>query len=290
MSRTKRETEQAKRATRLMEAFTKELFLSKADSFLQEVDAYIAEYRHDDYTIAWKERVKTFLCHALGDDAAQVKDFENVSYMPPIFSTGTPQAYFDQCYNDGLKSARRILKGIADEVREYFSEVEKVEQRVPDAAPAMLQNSREVFIVHGHDEVMIYKVKDFLRTLDLTPIILREQPNGGRTIMEKFEKVASATDFAIVLLTADDVGRSKKETELKNRARQNVVFELGYFTGKFGRGRIAALCDRGVETPGDIAGVVYTPIDEAGAWRLSIGVELRNAGYRIDLNKIVPIK
>ena len=94
MNRAKRETHQIKRATRLTETFTKELFLSKADSLLQEVDAYIAEYRHDDSTIAWGERVKAFLCHALGDDAAQVKEFENVSYMPPFFTTETPQDYF----------------------------------------------------------------------------------------------------------------------------------------------------------------------------------------------------
>lgn len=37
--------------------------------------------------------------------------------------------------------------------------------------------------------------------------------------------------FAVVLLTPDDVGRSVKETDLKGRARQNVILELGYLQG-----------------------------------------------------------
>lgn len=273
------------RANKLRGSFTKKLFLEKCESFICEVDGFISNFAHNESTTSWRDRVETFLCHSLGDDCAQTQEFKNVPYIPLFFSTETSQSVFDECYNKGLKSARRILKVIADEVRDYFpGDDNQLISTVSKSVSSM--TTKDVFIVHGHDEVMLYKVKDFLKTLGLTPIVLREQANEGKTIIEKFEKVASAVGFAIVLLTADDVGRAKVEHDLKNRARQNVVFELGYFTGKFGRSHIAALCDMGIETPGDIAGVVYIPIDEAGAWMLSVARDMRKAGMGIDMNKI----
>ena len=64
---------------------------------------------------------------------------------------------------------------------------------------------------------------------------MNEQPNQGLTIIEKIEQY-SDVGFAIVLLTPDDVGGLKdKPEELQPRARQNVIFELGYFMAKLGK-------------------------------------------------------
>ncbi|MGR3461117.1 MAG: TIR domain-containing protein [Roseovarius sp.] len=50
-----------------------------------------------------------------------------------------------------------------------------------------LQSSR-VFVVHGHDDSALHEVSRLLDKLGLDPVVLREQPNRGKTIIEKFEK------------------------------------------------------------------------------------------------------
>ena len=90
-------------------------------------------------------------------------------------------------------------------------------------------------------------------------VILHEQPNEGRTLIEKFEDHASAGDHAVVLLTGDDVGGEVpvdgKDPVLNPRGRQNVVFELGFFVGRLGRSRAVVLYEEGVELPSDFKGL-----------------------------------
>ena len=148
------------------------------------------------------------------------------------------------------------------------------------------QISKRVFIVHGHDEAAKESVARLLEKLELEPIILHEQPNRGRTVIEKFENY-SDVKFAVVLLTPDDVGAAREDAKnLKPRARQNVLFELGFFIGKLGRERVCALYKDGVEIPSEFSGVLWTPVDEAGAWRLKLGKEIKAAGLDVDLNKL----
>lgn len=139
---------------------------------------------------------------------------------------------------------------------------------------------RQVFIVHGHAEAAREKVARFLERCDLEPIILHEQVNQGRTIIEKFEAY-SDVGFAVVLLTPDDmVGDTR-------RARQNVIFEMGYFAGKLGRRHVAALVADGVDIPSDLHGVVYIRLDDAGAWRFGLARELRDAGLPVDAERVL---
>ncbi len=146
---------------------------------------------------------------------------------------------------------------------------------------------REVFIVHGRDEGAKESVKGFIKDLDLVPIILHEQPNAGRTIIEKLEDESIIVSFAIVLLTPDDIGYPKDRTnESKPRARQNVIFELGYFIGKLGRSKVCALYKEGVEIPSDFKGVVYLLMGSGDGWKLELGREIKNAGIEIDLNML----
>ena len=88
---------------------------------------------------------------------------------------------------------------------------------------------------------------------------------------------------AICLFTADDVGKGKKEEKENTRARQNVVFETGYFIGKLGRQNIVIVSNNGIELPSDLQGVVYT---DTLNWKFSVLKELRAIGYQIDYNKI----
>ena len=115
-------------------------------------------------------------------------------------------------------------------------------------------------------------------------MILHEQPNQGRTIIEKFEEHAQV-GFAVVLLTPDDVGSLKGENNhLKPRARQNVIFEFGFFIGRLGRHRVCALTKGDVEIPSDYDGVVYVPLDDHGAWKMKLVKELKAAEFDVDAN------
>jgi predicted nucleotide-binding protein len=123
-----------------------------------------------------------------------------------------------------------------------------------------------VFVVHGHDEEMKQAVARTLSQLGLQPIILHEQPNQGKTPIEKFERSADV-QFAVILLSPADMGYMKTASSEHARARprQNVILELGYFVGKLTRERAFALKRGGdLESPNDIAGLVYTPYDAAG--------------------------
>jgi len=145
----------------------------------------------------------------------------------------------------------------------------------------------QVFIVHGHDHGTLQSVARFLERLDLTAIILHERPSEGATIIEKLETHGQAS-FAVILLTPDDVGAVAIEPDkLKPRARQNVVLELGYFLGRLGRRRVAALVSKGVELPSDYSGVVYIQLDDQVAWQFHLAKELRAAGLPIKADALL---
>ncbi len=148
--------------------------------------------------------------------------------------------------------------------------------------------SSKVFLVHGHDEAAYQSVARFLEKLGLEAIILKEQPDQGHTIIEKFEKFAGNVGFAVVLLTPDDVGVAAAQTSSVPRARQNVIFELGYFVGRLGRGKTCLLRKGSVEIPSDLFGVVYTDTDPQDSWKLGLGKELKAAGLDFDANRLWP--
>ena len=125
-----------------------------------------------------------------------------------------------------------------------------------------------------------------LERLGLQAIILHEQPNRGRTIIEKFEDYAKVS-FAVVLLTPDDVGAAVEDAaHLQPRARQNVILELGYFAGRLGRDRVCALHKGGVEIPSDFSGVLWVEMDVGGAWQFRLAREIEAAGLEVDLDRL----
>lgn len=188
-------------------------------------------------------------------------------------------------------------ESVTDKINRLMSVVERLEL-IPVVSPAASESAstvtssgqgleNAVFIVHGHDEAAKEAVARFIMRFGLRPIILAEEPNSGRTIIEKLE-ASSKVGFAVVLLTADDIGAAKSDVDnLKPRARQNVILELGYFVGKLGRERVCALYRTGIEIPSDYHGVAYVPLDEQGAWRLALAREMKTAGLNVDLNLVL---
>jgi len=145
--------------------------------------------------------------------------------------------------------------------------------------------TNRVFVVHGHDGEAREAVARFLEKIGFDPVILHEQANRSRTIIEKIEANHDVS-FAVILLTPDDEGCVKGGTP-EPRARQNVLLELGYFMAHLGRENVCALKRGQVEIPSDFAGVVWEPMDDNGGWRASLARELEAAGHSIDWNKVM---
>ena len=129
----------------------------------------------------------------------------------------------------------------------------------------------------------------FLENLRLKPIILHEQPGGSSTIIEKFEDYSDVA-FAIILFSPDDLAylNSKSGSE-KYRARQNVIFELGYFIGKLNRDQVVSLCrdPNNLDLPSDYHGIIYIEYDLMGGWKSKLFKELKAFFSDIDANNIV---
>lgn len=174
---------------------------------------------------------------------------------------------------------RQMIIPFARDYKDYVMTREIVQPKLT------MPVSNKVFIVHGHDGEARETVARFLERLGFEAIILHEQANRGRTVIEKVEANGDV-GFAIVLLTPDDEGCAKNG-QPEPRARQNVLLELGYFIGRLGRDKVCALKRGELEIPSDFAGVVWETMDNGNGWKLALARELQAAGYDVDLNKAV---
>jgi predicted nucleotide-binding protein len=152
-------------------------------------------------------------------------------------------------------------------------------------APAAASKARStIFVVHGHDAARTSEVTAFLqRVTKLRVVIMDKKAQLRRTLIEKFEDNAARAAYAVVLLTADDEGRPVGSKQWRRRARQNVMFELGFFYGAIGRSRVAVLYQHGVELPSDLKGVGWVPLDAKGSWKPKLAKELKHAKIDVDL-------
>lgn len=183
------------------------------------------------------------------------------------------------------RNANPQIRKYLNSIKSVYIELSNKENasiKIQSEKKNLVQQSNKVFIVHGHDDLTKLETARFIANAGLEAIILHEQPSASKTIIEKIESYGDV-GFAVILYTPCDVGSKNTEPpELKNRARQNVVFEHGYFIGRLGRDRVSALVKGAMETPNDISGVVYIDIDSKGAWKMELFKELENAGYKVN--------
>ncbi|MCY3553122.1 MAG: nucleotide-binding protein [Candidatus Poribacteria bacterium] len=241
-----------------------------------ELEKIVAECRN------WSRCNKTLLLR-LFTNSSVADAYSPFSYQKPFSSATNPlvnPSLEEQVsrYRERITNSINSLKGLYDEL-DLIPETTKIADA---GSPAHIFGDK-IFIVHGHDEAVKYKIAKFVTDLGLTVTILDEQPSKGQTIIDKFEEHADEAGFAIVLLTADDVGAPKdKAGELKPRARQNVILELGYFFRALGRERVCVFYEKGVEFPSDMHGILYVTMDNAGGWKLKLAKEMKIAGLPIN--------
>jgi predicted nucleotide-binding protein len=167
------------------------------------------------------------------------------------------------------------------------AEIERVQSGAEADVPfspeeIQLELGSDVLIVHGSDEEAKQLVAQFVRSLGLEAVILHELPDMGRIFIENFEEHREI-GFVLVLLTYDDIGDSSIERiELKPRAQQNVIFELGFMIGRLGWKRVCALYKGKVEFPAKHDGVFYVEMDKAGAWEKTLTNDMKESGLEIN--------
>ncbi|MBR4092700.1 MAG: nucleotide-binding protein [Oscillospiraceae bacterium] len=222
---------------------------------------------------AWHTNVERCLIKIFGEESFEHKDFLKTKFFPSAYVTN---ADILRCCKAGILSTKLILI-------DYLKELEENAEGNTDPIPISVNfDFSKIFIVHGHDGELKQSVARIIEKQGIEAVILNEQANQGRTIIEKFEDYSDVSG-AICLFTADDLGRAKNNSDDLPRARQNVVFEAGYFMGKLSRSNVVIIAEKGVEIPSDMQGIVYT---DKNKWELNVLKELKTMGYDIDLNKL----
>ena len=250
---------------------------SKALSRLRKALDKIPELKQQGYKSPdfekWKRDSRVVIEYTFGKESEHVNEFTKIQYLPLVLGD---DRISQRAYLGGLNLASSVLESMIDEFEEFWQD-DEVSTSVSDRR-SVESSTSEVFLIHGRDEGTRETVARFLEHLGLVPVILAEQASQGSTIIEKFETHANVS-FAIALLTPDDAGSLDSETDApRPRARQNVIFELGYFIGRLGRERVCALTKGNVEIPSDYSGVVYVSLDDGEGWKIELVKELKAAG------------
>lgn len=252
----------------------------KLKGIIDEIDGLLANHVTASMPAfeAWQTKAERFLIKKYGKNSLEHTKFGETNFSPLVWD------YVDEEQNrmnaietcrDGLLSCKYVFKT-------YLEEMKEEEEPAAQPQPAQLGNMNKIFIVHGHDGELKHSVARIVEKQGIEAVILSEQANQGRTIIEKFE-ANSDVGGAICLFTADDVGKAKDASSENSRARQNVVLETGYFMGKHGRDHVVILADSGIEIPSDLSGVVYT---NTSNWEIGLLKDLKAMGYEVDFNKL----
>ena len=229
---------------------------------------------------AWHTKAERFLIKKFGKDSLEHKKLLDTYFAPLVWCGEDEEQDIRDSIKwcaDGLRSCKAIFETYLEDMAEENTPTTQVVSKTTSG------NTDKIFIVHGHDGELKQSVARIIEKQGIEAIILSEQANKGRTIIEKFEDY-SDVGGAICLFTADDYGRAKKVEADNTRARQNVVLETGYFMGKLGRDHVVLLADKGIEMPSDLSGVVYT---DTGSWQFALLKEMDAMGYKVDLNKLL---
>lgn len=263
--------------------------LEKRISDLRAFDPTKVTRRGDPKTKSAENAIDDFLTKTFGVGTVEYNRYASATNLDTsslYVGRSTPLHKVIEGLQYGKGRAIEILEGIKGS---FLEEIElaaptTAEQVAQDAQPDLA--SREIFVVHGSDHGTRSTVARFLEKLDLKAIILDEEANKGRTIYQKFRD-HSTVAYAVVLFTPDDEGRRADNSELlKLRPRQNVVYELGFFSAKLGDKNVCVLHSDGVDILSDLSGVLYIALDREEAWQFKLAKEMKAVGIEIDLNKV----
>lgn len=159
-----------------------------------------------------------------------------------------------------LKDSKRAIEAKHNNLRQLLAKVDLiptvVEQEEPSNSDTAEILTKNIFIIHGHDETRLLELESLLSNdFKLTPFVLKKLPNiGSPTIIEKFEFYAQQCSMAIALFTPDDI--IEKDGKQYLQARPNVIYELGWFCAKLTRKNVILLLKDGTDIFSDFQGIL----------------------------------
>jgi len=201
-------------------------------------------------------------------------------------------ALFDSFWswiNLGLSSYPYMVDRII-RLREFAASAAQsgISANAPAAIGALQLKHRPIralplIIVHGHDMMARLELVNFLQSKfpHVKPVLMIDETDAARTLPEKFERLGHNARGALALLTPDDLVLTRSSGAAAPRARQNVIFEVGWISARLGRQRLLLLTRGDLEMPSDLSGVevhrfTKSPIECAEVVRDFIGsMEIR---------------
>lgn len=226
-----------------------------------------------------------------GEDSKYITTLKTIIFSPMIYPSSAESEI--EIWHSGQQKLINLFNTIKRDIELSEDDTFEVKEELDSSSISNDNLSKKIFIVHGHDNELRLDVSRTVEKLQLKPIVLHEKSDDGLTVIEKFEQNSLDCDFAIVLLSPDDIGCSKNIdiAQAQSRARQNVILELGYFIGRIGRKNVMALVKDDptgpLELPSDYAGVVYTKYDKSEGWKMKLAQRLKSSGYKINLNDLL---
>jgi molybdopterin converting factor small subunit len=125
-----------------------------------------------------------------------------------------------------------------------------------------MRNSAGIFIASTNEKASVaFRIKGILDDLKQFKTTTWKYGafRSGDYPMEVLERQLEANDFAIVLLTPDDITLSRGQTS--ESPRDNIVFEIGLFMGALGRKNVFCLFDENseIKIPSDLKSMTMIP-------------------------------
>lgn len=255
-----------------------------------DISKVTKRFQQDPEVIKIAAAIEDVLTTAFGDSTPDYNRYKGAAKLDNgtyVMRMGNPFGggyVVDYDERDAIDARENIKESIPKSIALLEGAIVKLTDEIADenanikipviVAPKFL--SHKIFVVHGHNGEAKNEVARFLNKIELEEIILHERPNMGRHILTKFQEESEGAGFAVVIMTPDDQG-SAIGGELKKRARQNVIFELGFFIGKLGHSKVVALVKGEIEKPSDFDGIVYIQLDNDGGWKSKLAKELKAA-------------
>lgn len=194
---------------------------------------------------------------------------------------------------DQERKLEKELSKWEDELKEKEDEIDQREKEIQKKEEEQEKKRKEeklgndILVVHSHDDEAKDMTLGFIDELGLNPIILRDTPDSGTELFDRFEDHKNI-GFAIVVLNPDDIGETKIERcELRHRVNQSLIFELGFLVGKLGWNRVCALYEEGIDIPASNEGIIYVQMDKEGKWKKTIAREIKTAELEVEADKII---
>jgi len=242
---------------------------------------------------SWRNDSIRFLEKVFGEESNEAVTFENIefynSYLTyDLLSGGWKENILKEkdTFDKGLRNAIFYLKNYETEIIHDVDISERAGAGARQKGSSKGDNRKNIFIVHGRNDSVKDKVANFISKLGIEPIILNEQINRGQTLLEKFEEY-SDVKVAIIIFTNEDIGDYNDNSEYEKRARQNMIFEAGYFLGKLGKKNTIVIAEQGVMMPSVLEGYTYFQMDQEETWKVDIAKKLKSMKkYSIDMSDL----